>query len=295
MWEREVELTSDMKIKQYNTLNVNPLPNFMKGYPITDNKCWFNSVMINLYNSEVFQKVINELASKAKNKSASPSYWIKQIFNNIKTGDMKNYVENLNGLAKVVDVHSNFDIDDKNCPMNAYGKIIHGVLNEAESSSIAITDKLVTTRSSKTIYDCGHHEEQISYLTYFKIDNRFSISNIIDVSDGEICSKCNSKSYQIRNMQKILAVPQLLSIKTNEGDALKQTISINDRKGIHLYKLIGVVDGTTNSDDGHYVAKLKLEDGEFYNLDDLNTENVTKIKFDRKNKYRTFAFYEIVL
>ena len=84
---------------------IHALPNFARIYnenwvDISANKCWFNSVMLNLYNSKTMHKVINELQAKSHD-TTMPSYRIKQIFNDIRTGDMSNYGEHLMGLIKV--------------------------------------------------------------------------------------------------------------------------------------------------------------------------------------------------
>ena len=85
---------------------IHALPNFAgiyneDGVDISANKCWFNSVMINLYNTNTIHQVINDLQTKS-HETTMPSYWIKQIFNDIRTGDMSHDGDHLRGLISAM-------------------------------------------------------------------------------------------------------------------------------------------------------------------------------------------------
>ena len=160
---KQINLTEDMTIKKTSDYTVpksdteiHVLPNFAgikndKSVNISDNKCWFNAAMLNLYNSRTMQRVVSELVKRANDVKVSPSYWISKIFADIRTGDMSKYGDHLKGLISTlknlrIDFVDEIDSSNQSDPRIAQNVIINSLITEGKNQYVDLSKNFIIVR-----------------------------------------------------------------------------------------------------------------------------------------------------
>ena len=312
---------------------IHALPNFAhinneEGVEISANKCWFNSVMLNMYNSKTIHKVINELQARSHDNTM-PSYWIQQIFNDIRSGDMTRYGDHLKGLIwaqellnkkkkrnnnqiKVEVINTNAQ---KN-PMYAWDIIYNSVCREAEECDKASGSTLIANIKGqcceKAINNlscsngCERNWEREILMQWAASD----VKNIADVIKNQelkhqigdntsYCSFCH-KEGKIKTQDTILHMPNILVFNRPEPHDhtsltemnIPEQIDIATKNRNYNYRIIGIV---ASASSNHVIAQIRCEDGKWYEVNDLTVPNVKKIKYIPIRKESRMAFYEKVL
>ena len=288
---------------------IHALPNFAhiyndKGVDISANKCWFNSVMLNLYNSKTFHKVINELQAKSKDNTM-PSYWIQQIFNDIRSGDMTKYGDHLRGLIKAIQDVNIKQRNDKS-PERTVAPINSNIENSGDIAYILIVDSLKLEGEIKGIK--AHSKWEISYeneLGGTEIVDRiyvyeeqedvkaalndtiYSYDETIEYEDGK--KETNHITLKNQNLPKLLVFIRD-ELRNKNPLRTPSILDLESKDGMHRYRLIGVVE----DDPGivhHFEAQVKIEE-KWYRVNDQRTPSVKQIPFNERSTLRQLAFYE---
>ncbi|MBQ9335182.1 MAG: hypothetical protein IJS10_01410, partial [Alphaproteobacteria bacterium] len=280
------------------------------GVDISANKCWFNSVMLNLYNSKTFHKVINDLQKQSHDKTM-PSYWIQQIFNDIRSGEMKKYGDHLQGLLKgMEEVYSRkwnkkyaqqrlskLTLGEEIRGLDAYRELTEAISAEGSINNIAtdIESIIEITRNER----CDKHNWR-SKTQVHQIDVTNKDSSVQDAYERHkqtqkdelpsTCKKCGSKIQEYA--RTISKIPQLLVFYRNCFSTIRtpSELQLKAEDGIHKYKLIGCVD-RIEFYDKQCETQIRT-DNDWFRIIDRDEEKVKNTMFNESSEQRDLAFYE---
>ena len=294
---------------------IHALPNFAEiynenGVDISANKCWFNSVMLNLYNSKTFHKVINDL-QKQSHDSTMPSYWIQKIFNDIRTGDMTHYGDHLKGLIRAmkeleIDT-STFDSGNDGAPYGDAFCLIKKSLSEewakTQLDELDCFDLKLREREFCYINNCQQHCEHLEKALITSLDEKNFLETILNTiepeydDEEELCEYCKEYTTFHKKHDQI-TLPELLVFKIDSPSERKKpvecseslTINIGDGFNV-LYKLIGTVEQPYK---GHFTANIRINsaNNRWFNINDWPSRIVKKIDFNDHSPATCVAFYE---
>ena len=302
----KLKLQWSFKPLEFDEINV--LPNFK--FELNSNKCWFNSVMHNLYNSSLIRTIIDEMNKKVHIKEGEQNFyiskWIKKIFECIKNGHNEKYSEILKGFAHSI---KNYDykyyIDFIN---NKYNEddpflelIIKILINEAELLGIDISEYFSLSYHRGRFCDKGHmiclfvddvynalSEFNSLYLSTPMLCPQNSEERFKIIKSLTYCDRCE-KNTEYKEKYIYTKLPHIVFIPVK---SCTDKIKIETSSGYKEYRLIGIsrnAEGISND----FEAVLKLKNNKWCMLNDLKDPNKQQLtEFNRNGA--GVAIYEIV-
>ena len=142
---------------------------------------------------------------------------------------------------------------------------------------------------------CGYNHVSNKQFDYgLFVNNGDIVTNLNNLNfanlDVGLCDKCGQ--YNKTYSSHVKSMPQLMVVSNDVTNLYTPNeICFDNDKEKYEYKLIGVVDSRGGQVGGHVFSKIKLENGDWLEIDDTPNK-LQKIDFDECSENRKLLFYE---